>query len=427
MQTAPVDIRIHSSQSTDPIPGASRGKEKHITSERLASMVKSIQDKQELQPLSSSSAEAVPSADITPRPETPTAPLDSSESSSSTVPPSSPESERSLTNTNDSNTSTEVLTCHSVVRGFSLSQISSSHRSHTHLAPSPIPTKTIAHLKTKESKAPGFGFSLCASSGEDDSSLDQADPKSFKNTLGSKKQTSFRDEVDLRNINHQSHTDEDVFESDDEEGPSENAIEDDDEEDEDDEDDDEEDWEDSNSEGGDTAGNDKNLFKRVDSKLISRPSLLTTQLNQPDRATDFANQASKSTPAMQRARTATRSGPSTGTSPEESTPLTMGGSKTASRPIIVTTSNMHTPMLSPRTTRRNMLATELTESLRKHLLWERQQKSTTANAVLRRRHTALDVTTIHEYPGQKTDGNSKDTSYNRYFDRGLGEYHQTGW
>jgi hypothetical protein len=34
---------------------------------------------------------------------------------------------------------------------------------------------------------------------------------------------------------------------------------------------------------------------------------------------------------------------------------------------------------SPRTTRRNMLATELTESLRRHLLWERQQKSATAS------------------------------------------------
>ncbi|BFZ59638.1 hypothetical protein YB2330_000652 [Saitoella coloradoensis] len=48
--------------------------------------------------------------------------------------------------------------------------------------------------------------------------------------------------------------------------------------------------------------------------------------------------------------------------------------------------------LSPRTTRRNMLATELSESLRRNLLWERQQKHMTSNAVLKRRATsAMDV------------------------------------
>ncbi|KAG7408538.1 hypothetical protein Forpe1208_v012015 [Fusarium oxysporum f. sp. rapae] len=45
--------------------------------------------------------------------------------------------------------------------------------------------------------------------------------------------------------------------------------------------------------------------------------------------------------------------------------------------------------LSPRTTRRNMLETESPESLRCCLLWERQQKSSTANAALKRRHTSM--------------------------------------
>jgi hypothetical protein len=75
-----------------------------------------------------------------------------------------------------------------------------------------------------------------------------------------------------------------------------------------------------------------------------------------------------------------------------------------------------------------MLGTELTESLRKHLLWERQHK---ANA-LKRRHTAHDVANLQEYPNEKhglnnsRDG-SKNNSWNHYFDVGLGEYHQKGW
>ncbi|KAH7012051.1 uncharacterized protein B0I36DRAFT_223907, partial [Microdochium trichocladiopsis] len=46
------------------------------------------------------------------------------------------------------------------------------------------------------------------------------------------------------------------------------------------------------------------------------------------------------------------------------------------------------PALSPRTTRRTMLAIELTESVRRGLLWERHQKTRTANAVLKRRHSS---------------------------------------
>lgn len=445
-RTAPVDIKSHSSRDTNFIQGRSRGKEKHITSLGLEKMVYSIKERQELSPLSPTIADAVPtvlpSTDITPRPASPTlhVPLHSSESSSSTVPLSSPESDHSATHTVGSDTSVEALSSHSVVRGFSPSHISSSYRSHTHLTPSPIPTKGIAHAKTEESKLPG-AFYLGASSGEDDSSFDDqmsCPPREspfttgLKRPLNSKKQTSFRDEVDLRTINHRPLADEEVFESDDEDDAPESAIEEEEEE-EEEEDEDGSDWEDSVSDSGETLGSDKNLFKRVDSRpnLVSRRSLLTTLMTQSDRAAAFATQASKSTPALQRSRTIVRTGPSTGTSPEEQAMLTMRGSKmTASKPIIMTTSNTHPPALSPRTTRRNMLATELTESLRKHLLWERQQKSTTANAVLKRRHTTFDVANLQEYPGQTSGPSSRDASKNNswnYFDHGLGEYHQAGW
>ncbi|KMU75499.1 hypothetical protein CISG_05132 [Coccidioides immitis RMSCC 3703] len=107
---------------------------------------------------------------------------------------------------------------------------------------------------------------------------------------------------------------------------------------------------------------------------------------------------------------------------------------------------------SPRTTRRNMLATELTESLRRHLLWERQQKTAPAAAAFKRRHTAHDMANLQEYPGPKPSTEeqqqpqrqppqavhssvqqvkdkeaSKNNSWNHYFDYGPWEYHVKGW
>jgi hypothetical protein len=107
--------------------------------------------------------------------------------------------------------------------------------------------------------------------------------------------------------------------------------------------------------------------------------------------------------------------------------------RSAAQPIIMTTTNTtpHQQALSPRTTRRNMLATELTVSLRQHLLWERQQKSQTANAVLKRRHTAHDVANLKQYPEKvhmdKEDKEGINASWNQYFSQGLGEYHSKGW
>ena len=95
-----------------------------------------------------------------------------------------------------------------------------------------------------------------------------------------------------------------------------------------------------------------------------------------------------------------------------------------------------------------MLSTELTESLRKNLLWERQQKNSTNNAVaLKRRHTSNDVKNLQQYPGESKNGRlpanrlptvreqtrtvngaaGAATSWNHFFDTGLGEYHQKGW
>jgi hypothetical protein len=372
----------------------------------------------------------------------------------------------------------------SVVRGFSPSHVSSSFRSvPLDNVPSSIPTADIAAAnKSSKAAAPkkqqGM-FRVGVSSGED--SLSSEQPESMERTLqppqqkkkkavfdfgssneeenslphrmqpqsaltesiqkpfATKKQTSFKEEVATRTIQDEQVFDDDVFESD-EDDIDESAI---------DDDDDSSDWEDSVEDSGNASIDEKTFFQRVDSRpnLTSRRSLITTLLHQNDRANALANAASKSTSALQRSRTSSPNGPSLAASPDsDEAPLMMKKPlkpiaevprgeipRSAAQPIIMTTTNTtpHQLALSPRTTRRNMLATELTVSLRQHLLWERQQKSQTANAVLKRRHTAHDVANLKQYPEKvhmdKEDKEGINASWNQYFNQGLGEYHSKGW
>jgi len=442
--TAPLEIHTHAKRNSPTTIAASRGKEKHITSLGLEKMVCSIKDKQEIGPLSPSISDAIPavllSTDITPRPTSPTidAPFRSSDSSSSTAPISSPETDNSTIQTIGSDTSAELTMPHSVVRGFSPNHVSSSYRSHTHLAPAPIPTKSMVPSKAEESKKGGM-FLLGGSSGEDDSSFEErmtSQSKQSSLTAGlkrphsAKKTLSFRDELESRQLNNKSHEDEGVFESSDEEDIPDSAIDSEEEEDEDDD----EDWEDDASESNDNTATTP-MFQRVDSKpnLVSRRSLLTTLMNEGDRAAAFQNMASRSTPALRRSRTSKGSPPiglptgddANDAAVEPSVPM-LGPHMTRSKPIIMTTSNTHHQMaLSPRTTRRNMLSTEMTESLRKHVLWERQQKKATANAVLKRRHTAHNLVKLREDEKVSAEGDSKINSWR--FGPAVGEYHQVGW
>ncbi|KAL6714470.1 hypothetical protein ACLMJK_007894 [Lecanora helva] len=441
--TSPLDIRTASQRSPPTTMAASRA-DKHITSLGLEKMVCSIKDKQDIGPLSPSIAEVIPvispSSDITPRPTSTTLtapfPSSSSDSSSSTADTSSPESDKSTAQTVNSDTSEELATSHSVVRGFSPNQISSSYRSHTHLAPTPIPTKPMMPSKTEPSKKGGMFTLGGGSSGEEDSSFEErmsSQPKQssltaeLKRPHGTKKTLSFRDEVESRQLNNKSHEDEGVFESSDEEDMQDSAIDS-----EEEDEDDDEDWEDDASESQDNSSNTP-MFQRVDSKpnLVSRRSLLTTMMTEGDRAAAFENLASRSTPAIRRSRTS-KGSPSVGLPAEDdssdnagepSVPM-LGPHMTRSKPIIMTTSNnVHQMALSPRTTRRNMLSTEMTESLRKHVLWERQQKKATANAVLKRRHTAHNLVNLQNHPGQ--DPARQNNSWN--FGPAIGEYHQVGW
>ena len=442
--TAPLDFHANTSPIPELALSRSRGKEKHITSLGLEKMVHSIQDKQEIAPLSPSIADAIPpmprmlpSTDITPRAVSPTisAPFRSSDSSSSTAPLTSPESNQSAQQTVGSDTSVDLPTSHSVIRGFTRDK-ASFYRSHTHLAPEAIPMKYNPTNKTENATKKDAVFMLGGgSSGDDDSSFDDkmaSLPRQSSLTLGlkrpsaNKKTLSFRDEVESRALENKSHEDEEVFESDDED---ESAIDDDSEEEEEDDDD----WEDDASESAENPANDKPLFQRVDSRsnLVSRRSVLTSGLHELERAATFANLASKSSPVIRRTKTSISSGPSDGGSPVENTSLAMlPGHMTRSKPIAMNVRNAQQMAFSPKTTRRNMLATEMTESLRKNVLWERQQKKATTNAIIKRRHTAQTLTNLQNYPGeavQPSRHGSRNPSFDHYFEAGLGEYHRSGW
>ena len=104
-------------------------------------------------------------------------------------------------------------------------------------------------------------------------------------------------------------------------------------------------WEDSDNPGGPTSFNER-IFQRValKPKLVSWHSMLTVQIHQAQ-------------------------------NPESHQPHTPNSARPS----------------SAHTTKRNMLRKELSESLRKDLFWERQDKKSTSNAVLKRRHAAVET------------------------------------
>lgn len=473
----------------DSLASLGRGKEKHITSLDLERMVLNIKERKSLEPLTPMVNPAAPVVDITPRLSTPTPtppsasttrqvptfprpvpqPRESTESCSTTAPEGN-DSDSAQVNASDTSVSSsgviptpnELIKSPSVVRGFSPSHISSSYRSQPKLAADSSPARQTTQLKPSPLKKKGGMFTLGGSSGDDDeSSFEErmvakpsqdtpANGSALKPSTGSvkpspsKKVASFSDKVATIRLptKSPSRSDEDAIETDDE--VSESAI----------EDDEDSDWEDSVTESGKSSVDERpEMFQRVDSRpnLVSRRSLLTMMMHQPGR---MQGNAFRSSPALQRSRLTSPNGPSIPTSPPENEDenLTMRGPDVPrSKPIIMKPPNPQSVAHSPRTTRRNMLATELTESLRRHLLWERQQKSATANAFLKRRHTAHDMKNLQEYPGPKgphrapgigpagtgdvNAGNhardkdiSKNGSWTNYAtDYGPWEYHVKGW
>ncbi|KAM7216145.1 Protein of unknown function (DUF3295) domain containing protein [Rhypophila decipiens] len=467
--SAPVDIlRPRILRQDSCASSRSRGRERHITSDDLEKMVVSIIEAKVplTAPLPTISPPSTPLAE-----QKPISPPATERSGSTTSESQSSGSEHtSMESLQQQTPAPEPASRTIVVCGFSPSQIPASRGTfQSTMAPSPsaIPEPTAAPApKLVQPKKQQAKFALGGSSGDDsytdrEQSLDtrkvsvpvlqqkkkmfevggSSEDDSLKSALhvprpGSllnpqKKTASFNKQlvthIASSAISEQSETDVD-----------ESAI---------DDDDDSSDWEDSVEDSGKNSVDEKFHFQRVDSKanLTSRRSLITLMLAQGGRAQKLGNHASQSTSAIPRAR-ATLNGPSLVASPNDSdeAPLMMkrGSRAPPMRPIneiprssaqpinAIGTGYHHQAALSPRTTRRNMLATELTESLRRQLLWERSQKSSTANAVLKRRHTSHDVANLKQYPEKPCmkDGDANASSWDQYFNKNpFTGYHAQGW
>ncbi|KAI0899230.1 DUF1752-domain-containing protein [Annulohypoxylon nitens] len=445
----------------------SRGRERHITSDHLEKMVVSIIQEKEpnlapLPDMSSPSVESSVADHIQSSPEVENTPATQiSESACESMNVSSESSPQSKP---------AEIPATTVIRGFSPSQIPSFHVSHEPKPaaqdPIPEPQSSPAHkpvqpkkqgamfkigdsssnesspqsLDTRKpvpppAKRPMFEVGV-GSSGDDEGSLKSAMHASRQHPLltAQKKQTSFNNHISTRTI----HTPSDQSDS----YMDESAI---------DDDEDDSEWEDSIEESGKSSVDDAVTFKRVPSKpnLTSQRSLISLMFaGQEERAKGLSNYASHSTPAIpQRARTLQNpTNMNVVSSPNDSdNGLEMRRGlrptlkpineipRSSAQPIMTNPqTHHHQAALSPRTTRRNMLATELTESLRRQLLWERQQKTSTANAVLKRRHTSLDVANLKQYPEKAYMAKGRDepnsSSWNQYFSReDFGGYHAQGW
>ncbi|RSM14661.1 hypothetical protein CEP52_001185 [Fusarium oligoseptatum] len=445
--SAPLEIARPRVRRQDSCTSTRSKRERHISSDDFEKLIVSIvKDKD--RPVSKDSLPAPPPFE---------------RSGSTTTESQSPAKSTTEVSEASAQSSPQSLSRTTVVRGFSPSQmpiprtIAITAQSSSDAIPEPTSSPAAKPVQSK--KPARFALGGSCSSSEQDQSLPNGKPVipiikkpmfqiggsseedgSLKSALASsrpssllsprKKQTSFSNNVMTRTIDDEAAVDSDTDYID------ESAI---------DDDEDSSDWEDSMEESNKSSMDDK-FFQRVDSKpnLTSRRSLITLMLAQNDRARTLGNHASQSTSAIPRSRMA--HGPSLGASPNDSdeAPLMMKGMRgpglkpihevprSNAQPIMVGPSHVQAQAaLSPRTTRRNMLATELTESLRRHLLWERQQKSSTANAVLKRRHTSHDVANLKQYPEKPCMKKSEDvnaSSWNQYFSKEASDgYHSKGW
>jgi hypothetical protein len=457
--SAPVDISRPRIRRQDSCASSrSRGRERHITSDNFERMVVSIitQD----QPLTAPLPE-IASPNL--KAETSESSLETERTGSTTDESPSKESFDESPDSSQQPSSPELFSKTTVVRGFSPSHLTVPRVVSEPPKPSPATVTVPRPVQTKKQQAT-FALGGSYSSSEQGQSLETRKPmllqpkkkifqvggsseeeSSLKSALHSprpnslltvqKKQTSFSDQVTTRTIANDNAIDDSETEAD---YMDESAI---------DDDDDSSEWEDSIEDSGKSSIDEKTFFQRVDSKvnLTTRRSLITLMLEQNDRSRKLGNAASQSTSAIPRSRTAPL-GQTLAASPNDSDDnhLMMKGvrpsplrpireiPRSAAQPILVTANHtQQQAALSPRTTRRNMLATELTASLRRHLLWERQQKSSTANAVLKRRHTSHDVANLRQYPERPYMTKSEDpnpSSWNQILSGdAFNGYHSKGW
>lgn len=431
----------------------SRGRERHITSGDLEKMVVDIIHKKE------SLSDPLPPIPYPVAEEQPVLERSGSTTTETTSKASDDQYEES-----DPSSSVEVsnMKCTTVVRGFSppsppsVRVISPAASQPSHVIPEPKSSPAPKHIQPKKPAR----FALGGSSSPDSSSdvplgslerrrmvpqrkMFKAGPVSSDESSG---QHSIRPSMLPKNaaafsakVASSMQNSSAVADDSEDESVDESAI---------DDDDDSSDWEDSIEDSGKSSFDDKAMFQRVDSKanLTSRRSLITLMVQNEQRSRRLGGPVSQSTSALSRTRSTQHSNAPAASSPNDSddAPLMMRRpmrgtplkpineiSRTGAQPIMATNHGHAQAALSPRTTRRNMLATELTESLRRHLLWERQQKSSTVNAVLKRRHTSHDVANLKQYPEKVYMNKNEDanaSSWNEYWTKeAFSGYHTQGW
>lgn len=172
----------------------------------------------------------------------------------------------------------------------------------------------------------------------------------------------------------------------------------------------------SNENDGRANVNAKLFFQRVDPTIkgTSCQSLITTMLQQDNSISPILD--SMSDIKRLSVHRGHRKG-MTSLCPPGSESARLGTAQTPPQPIARATTAPHQFAFSPRSTRRDMLITELSVSLRQSILWERQQRWQRANVVLMRK---LDV---------QVDRDEKDenSSLHKYIRSSFGEYHSNGW
>lgn len=156
--------------------------------------------------------------------------------------------------------------------------------------------------------------------------------------------------------------------------------------------------------------------RRASGILTSRPSLLSTLLNGR-----MANSRSSPSIALKHSSLAKMQLTKSMTLPIKN------GQNNSQTPIIVNKEMKPANQQSPHTTRRNMLAAELSESLRRNLMWEKQQKTFVNNNALRRRHTTMDMNTLanNQYGIDKKESNDREDELNMLYSES--EYNVAGW
>ncbi|CZS92367.1 uncharacterized protein RAG0_02778 [Rhynchosporium agropyri] len=435
--------RIQRQQNS--VPSRSHGRERHVTPDYSEKIIITIKEKKDPKPLF-------------PRDQSHLATLvkGSTQSSSLIQTPAPANNSKSITSENSTNHSAWLVPSDSahgntsrtiVVRGFCLYAFSDPSKSlatansidrlmlavgaasgdgATNEQTDPVWNslrRPAPQLKKREARL-SFGIS----SNEDENPLSQSrsalvDPRQ----QAPKKQTSLK--KDQLTVKEEQAISSDTFEK--AEGETdESAI---------DDDDDPSHWEDLVEDSIDSRTDDE-PFQRVNprSNLTSRQSLITLLYrDQLCNTNALANTAAATKPALalQRFVRSSPNGPSLAVSPEseDNLPLVMKDSLKSvsevprSQPQLITLTQ-GLP-LSPRSTRRNMLASEMTGSLRQHLLWVQKQTSQNATAICNRRQAAKDAANLKQIPEKfyidQSDGDS--SHWKDYYGRDLGGDHSKGW